>query len=262
MKLFDALHVTSLFAIAILFFGLFFAFRKSSERTKKIVLGIIMGLNLLQHLLKCWVWPHMWGKSFGLPETAYNVCAFMIFLCPISVYGKSELLKQFQAYVGTCAGIFAPFIPYWFIGKDLLTWDFLRFWTCHTLLFLTSLLPAVWGMVKFRMKDGWKFGLCFLGMLALILLNNAVTFAALGYEGETFTNALFAQNPVWMMGPPAGESFIKTALDAVTLPFFKGGDGGRYTPILWYALPVYLLFLALGYALGAAFEKLQSLKKT
>lgn len=258
MKLFDAMHSLSLLGIAVLLFGLFFGLRKRSDRAKYIALGVIMGLNIAQHLLKCWLWPHLRTGKFGLIETAYNVCAFLILLCPFSVFCKSNLLKQFQCYVGTCAGICAPVCPFWFVGKTLISWEFLRFWTCHTLLFLSSLLPALWGMVQFRMKDGWKFGLLFLGMLGLILLNNAAVFALLGYRGETFLNALYGQNPVWMMGPPSGNNIFKDILAAITLPWFRIGE--RFIPILWYALPVYAIFTALGYGLGAGLERLQHRK--
>lgn len=257
MKLFDAMHMASLLVIVAVFLGLFFAFRKRSLRAKYIVLGVIMGLNILQHVLKFWVWPHMRGRSFGIEETAYNVCAFMILLCPFSTYGKSNLLKQYQFYVGTVAGICAPFVPYWFVGKSLLTSEFLRFWSCHALLFLSSCLPGVWGMVKFRLKDGWKFGFLFLGMLGLILLNNTFFYTLLGYEGERLERAIYAQDPVWMMGPPRGENVFKDILTAITFPIFKNAESGRFTPILWYALPVYAAFLFLGYLLGWGLEALQ-----
>lgn len=251
------MHMASLLGIAVLFSGLYFIFRRRSAKAKLTVLGIIMGLNLLQHFFKCFIWPHMWGEGFTLKETAYNVCAFLVILCPFSVYGKNNTIKQFQFYVGTCAGLIAPVFPLWFVKKSLLSWEFARFWVCHTFLFLSSFLPGVWGMVKFRMRDGWKFGLCFLGMLALILLNNTVFLAILGYRGEALTEELFSRNVVWMMGPPEGENFFKDILIALCFPVFKGGEDAHYTPILWYALPVYVLLTVALYGIGALSEWLQ-----
>lgn len=262
MKLFDAMHMASLLGIAVLFIGLYFPLRKRSKRAQLIALGIIMGLNILQHIFKIFVWPHMWGEGYSVKETAYNVCAFLILLCPFSVYGKSDLLKQFQFYIGTCAGIFAPLFPLWFLNTSLLSWEFVRFWVCHTLLFLSSFLPGLFGMVKFRMRDGWKFGFLFLGMLALILANNALFLTLFGYRDEAFTEQLFAQGVVWMMGPPAGDNLLKDILVALCFPIFKGGEGTHYTPILWYALPVYASITAAGYALGALAEWLQNRKKS
>lgn len=255
MQLFDALHMSSLLLIALLFFGLFFLFRRRSARAKYIVLGVIMGVNLLQHLFKFWVWPHMRTGEFGVAETAYNVCAFMILCSPYVIYGKHPLLKQFHFYIGVFSGFCAPLIPIWFIGKSIFTWEFLRFYTCHVLLFLTAALHAAWGFVEFRMKDGWKFGLYALAALGLILANNALTLTLLGYEGEAFVEALYSYNPVIMMGPVNGTLPAKL-LAAITPSFFRLASG-RYIPILWYAVPVYLMFTVLGYAFGAGLEHLQ-----
>ncbi len=261
MQLFDALHMSTLLVIAVLFFGLFFLFRKRSVRTKYIVLGVLMAVNVLQHIFKFWLWPHMRTGEFSLVESAYNVCAFMILLCPYSVFGKNKLIKQYQFYVGTFAGLCAPFVPTWFLGGSIFTWEYLRFYTCHVLLFLTSSLPAAWGLVEFRMKDGWKFGLCALGTLGLILANNTLVSYLLGAEGEALFNAIYGYNPVFMMGPPAADSPLKDIAVAITPPFLRVGAGGRYVPILWYAVPVYVGFTLLGYGLGALLEGLQKRKK-
>ena len=259
MQLFDVYHTLSVLAIAALFCALFFPLRKKSLRAKKIALCVVMGLNLFQHFFKFWVWPHMWGEGFGVKNTAYNVCAFLILLCPAALFTKNRLLKQFQFYVGTCAGLFAPIFPVQYLGQTMLQWEYLRFWSCHTLLFLSSFLPGVWDMVPFRMRDGWKFGFLFLGMLCIIFLNNAAFVAAFEWTGaDAYYGALRRYNAVWLMGPPAKDNFLKDILVALSFPPFRGGEGRVYTPILWYALPVYAIITAAGYALGALAEWIQT----
>ncbi len=257
---FDALHLSTVLLMAVLFFGVFFLFRKRSRRTKYIVLGILMGINLIQHLFKFWFWPHMRTGKFGLTETAYNVCAFLILLCPYAVFGKNNLIKQFQFYVGAFAGFCAPFYPMWFFGGSIFTWEYLRAYTCHVLLLLTSVLPGMWGLIEFRMRDGWKFGLCALAALSLILANNALVYTLLGVKQDALINTLYGYNPVFMMGPPAGEHIVRTILVPLTPPFFRL-ENGRYLPILWYAIPLYTVFTALGYAFGAGLEHLQKRKQ-
>lgn len=256
MTLFDTAHLFSLLLIAVLFFGLHFSLKGASRAVKKGALAVIMGLNIAQHFLKSYVWPHMWGNPFGIVNTAYNVCAALILLCPVAVFSGNALLKQFQFYVGSCAGLVAPIFPFWFLGRSLFQWEFARFWFCHTFLFLSSSLPALWGMVEFRVKDGWKFGLAFLACLGLILGNNALFLTLSGHDGPLIA-ALQQYNAVWMMGPPPFDNFIKDFLTSLSFPPFRGGAGRYYTPILWYALPVYAAFTALGYALGSFFSRLQ-----
>lgn len=258
MHYFDPSHLLSLLFAAALVLALYFPLRKKSPRAKKIALGIVIGVNIGQHFLKSFVWPHLWGSGFTLENTAYNVCALLILATPFCVYGKSGVLKQFLFYAGTCAGTFALLFPFWFVGKSLLQWEFVRFWFCHALLLASSVLPGLWGMVPFRMRDGWKFGLLALGALCIILLNNVIFLLAFGQtDGSDLYEALLAHNPVWLAGPPQGDNVLKTVLVALCPPPFRGGEGRAFTPILWYAVPVYAVITAAAYALGAIAERIQ-----
>ncbi len=262
MHYFDWRHILSLLAIIALTLALYFPLKKRSERAKKIAIGCIIGLNLFQHLFKFLVWPHMWGTGFALENTAYNACAFLILFAPFAVFGKNKLFRQYFAYVATCAGAVASLFPVWFVGKSLLTWEFVRFWFCHALLFLSGLLPALFGFVPFRWKDGWKFGLLFLLMLCLLLVNNVVFLIACeGVTGDALYERLLVQSPLWLMGPSDEGNLAAKILSALTLPIFRGGAGKPYTPILWYALPVYLAATALGYGFGGLTVLIAHLKK-
>lgn len=239
-----------------LFFAIWFPLRNRSLYAKQVAIAVVVAANVSQHLFKFCVWPHMFGQSFGLVETAYNVCAFLILLSPIAHFGKSGILKQFISYVGTVAGLIALFVPYWFIGKNILSWDFARSWTCHTLLFVSSLLPAAWRMVKFRLADGWKMGFVFLLMLTLVFANNAIFMVAFGDSTqETVFRDLFQQNAFWMMGPPSAFEGVGKVLVQLCPSFFRLPDGG-FIPILWYAIPMYSGITALIYAANIAYRGL------
>ena len=51
--------------------------------------------------------------------------------------------------MGSVAGIAAIALPVWYIGMDVseLGWDYARFYICHALLFITSVLPLLLGLV-------------------------------------------------------------------------------------------------------------------
>lgn len=256
IKYFNYTHLITLLSAGALVGALYFSLRRRSAVAKEIALYILMGLNLTQHLFKFLVWPHLWGTGFGLADTAYNVCAILIIASPFVFVTKSSLFKQFITYAGTIGPSLALLFPYWYIGKTVLTWDFARFWTCHTLLVATSILPALWGMVKFNCRDGWKFGLVFLAMLSLILVNNTVFSLALGLTAKhTLYEVLLAQNPLMMMAPTAGAEKIKILFELFSPPFLLETDNHPYIPILWYAVPVYLYCTALGYILGCAIDR-------
>ena len=253
LNYFNYTHLITLLAAAGLISAFYFPLRKRSVFAKEIALYSLMGFNLAQHFFKYFFWPHLWGTGFGLINTAYNVCAILIIASPFVFICKNSLLKQFVCYVGTIGPAVTLLVPYWFIGTTALSWDFLRSWTCHTVLLATSLLPALWGMIKFEFRDGWKFGLIFLAMLSLIFINDVVFLLALGQATkETLYDTLVSYNPLWTMGP-AGDFEVLGRVFELFSPKFLYSP--RYIPVLWYAIPMYLFVSLAGYLLGFLFDR-------
>lgn len=216
-------------------------FRDRSDKTKYTVLYVIALLNLFQHLFKSLIWPHLFGNGINMENTAYNVCAALILLTPFLARSRSGIWREFVSFVGSIGPAMAILIPYWFIGKDPLgpdvVWEFLRFWTCHLFLVMTSVLPLLWRMIRFRFENWRFFGLCFFALLSAILLNDCFCFAVGLADGKGMSvyRNLYELNPLWTMHPP--ESFAWLTKTLVFLPPLKGGV---YIPILWYGLPGYV----------------------
>lgn len=249
-------------AAIVLFFYVFF--RNKTDKAKNAALLTLAGVNLFQHLFKFIVWPHLYGTGFNLINTAYNVCAFMIMITPFVIVSKNMLMRQFVAYVGTAGGALALLVPQWFTGQTMFQWEFFRGWTCHALLLATSLLPPLWGKTRFYARDGWKIGLIFFAMLALILLDNVICICAGMYAGggkDNLFECLLALNPLWMMHPPALFPWLKSLLEFFTFDFFLGNETRPYTPVMWYFLPMFLAITAAATAFGAAAQRLDGGRK-
>lgn len=238
--------------------GLYFALRRRTEFIKKLVLFIMMAVNILQHVLKQFIWPHYFGNSYpDLINGAYNVCATLIFMSPFVLLSNSRSFRQFMAYVGTGAGLLTMLVPHWYIGQTMWQWDVLRYYFCHGLLLATSVLPALWGIYKFNWRDFYKFPLIFFAVLIFIAFNDLV-FYSLGIVGEgmNFFDVLYEANPCWMMHPDEGFAFLIPVIDFFTPDvFFPDGAGRPYTPILWYAIPLFLAFCVIGIVLGALLDR-------
>lgn len=236
--------------------ALYFPLRRRSPSVKKLAVLILMAVNILQHVLKQFVWPHYWGNSYpDLINGAYNMCSVLIIISPFVLLSKSRALKQFITYVGTAAGLATFIVPYWYIGQTFFQWDVLRYYFCHGLLILTSLLPAVWGLYKFCWRDFYKFPFIFFALLILIIFNDFLfySFGIIG-EGEDFFTVLYNNNPCWMMHPNEGFGFLIPVIDAFTPDIFFTGANGGYVPVLWYAIPMFLLICVLGIILGILFD--------
>ena len=227
--------------------ALYFILRQRSEKTKRIVIISIALVNLAQHLLKSIVYPMLYsGWGFNLLNTAYNMCALLIILTPLALFVKNRHFRDFIFLASSFAGIVAIALPYWYIGQPVasLGWDYARFYICHILLFLTGSLSLALGVHKVRFSAAPKIGLGFLISVCLILLNDTVC-ALLGIvEGIPKGNvsaALNALNPVWSMGPSPSFEWVVGIIKALSPNIFFPDDAGRgYTPVLWYAIPVYI----------------------
>ncbi len=262
INILSATHILTVLAEFGVIFCLYRAFRDRSAWAKRAVVIIIMALNILQHFLKHFIYPHILTQTFGLDNTLYNVCAFLILLSPLMHFGKSSAARQFIACVGSIAGSIAVVVPFWFFGKDIsapaLLSEYIRFWVCHVLLCASSLLPVLWGGVKFNYLDAWKFPFLFLGMLCTLLLNNIIVLIASGgVTAETLYTRLLALNPIGIMGPPKNNSpflVLINAVTALTPDIFLGGEGKLYTPILWYAFPLAIAVTVVGLLIEMALD--------
>lgn len=242
------------YILAVLFVcGILYALIKNrSNGVKKLVVFLISLLNFAQHIFKGKIYPqYQNGFSVHL-STAYNVCAFLILVSPfIILFGKS-LAKNFITYVGSFAGMIAMVVPYWFIGKSAFGWEVYRFYICHGLLFVSSVLPALVGLHKPEWKHCWKIGLLFFVMLTVILINDGVL-VALGYypvsEPDDVYASLYAINPCWSMHPPANFAWVVKIFNTFTPSFLLGENPwGICIPILWYAIPMYFGITLLAHA--------------
>ena len=256
-------HISSVcFALA-LAVAVWAVLRRCPERVGKgVVLGLMM-VNAFQHFFKCWVWPQHWGEGFTAVSSAYNVCALLIIASPLVMLWGGRALSNFIYVVGTVAGIGAICLPFWYIGMDVseLGWSYVRFYFCHAVLFLASVMPLALGWHRPSYKEFWQMGLVFLGALCVILLNDVV-FIVMGLYPDTDVADLYGSlvklNPFSIMGPSDNFPWIADVVKLFSPPVFMGENAsGLYVPILWYAIPFYLGISVASFGVFAAMDHRQ-----
>ncbi len=234
--------------IVLLAFSLLF--KRAPRGIKRGILFTIALLNVAQHLLKSALYPHLWGTGFTYRNTAYNMCAFLILATPIVYASHSQAWKDFSVYLGTAASTLAMLFPYWFwLDGETDSWEILRFYVCHSLLFLSSILPVALGVHRVSLRSWWKVGLLFFLSIILIVFNDILMIAlGLCENGtlETLYPTLTWLNPVWVMAPPPQFTWIADFIAPITPNLFF--HNGQFVPLLWYAIPLYVLI-----SLGALF---------
>ena len=232
--------------------GVFLAFRNKSVRAQKTVLLSLMLFNFLQHIFKSFVYPHLWGQGFTGLNTAYNMCAFLILSTPFIYLFGSELWKNFITYVGTAAGIAAICVPYWFTVDTAFGWEAIRFYVCHIVLIITSILPLLWGFYKINWRHSFKIPFLFFLALVIITFNEILCFVTGLFDGGNDLYAyLRSVNPCWAFGPLDQFEWVGEAASIFAPDFMLKASNGRYIPLLWYSIPMFVFMLCGAIGLGS-----------
>lgn len=239
-------HLGSVLLVLLATAIIFLLLRNRSHKLQKISILTVMLLNTLQHLFKFLIYPPYYGTGFSIYSTAYNVCAVLILSAPVVFLWGNRFWKNFLYFIGTVAGIGTTLFPYWVFGTPIaeLGWNYYRFYICHGLLFVSCALPLLLGFHRPRYQEFWQVGLGFLLTLCVILVNNVI-FMTVGLYPQGQGRALYDQllniNPCMMIAPKEDFIWLKKILEIGSADVFLGNNpAGRYAPILWYAVPVYV----------------------
>ena len=242
IKYFNLVHILTILSTILLMLLFYFLLRNKKDKTKKMVVFVILLINIFQHLFKFVVWPQYYGTGFNELNTACNMCALLIIVSPFVFISKSSVLKDFIFYIGTTAGLIAVSVPYWFIGESIISFEYLRFYVCHTLLFIGSILPVLLGLHKLSLNNVYKIGFICLIALLLVLLNGLVfSFINNPTNVNAALNSFYSKNPVWALRPPEGFNGAVKLIELLSPKIFIGDETKTYTPVLWYFIPMYLL---------------------
>lgn len=231
-----------------------FLLRGRSVRLQKGAVFALLLINVVQHVFKLQIYPQYDG-GFSPIVTAYNMCAFLILFSPIAFLSKRQGLKDCVCILGAAAGLGAMLFPTWFLGLSAFSWEIYRFYICHGLLLVGSILPLTLKFHRFSYRSVWKIPFFFLFGQAVILCNDALLLCA-GYYGSAVTpDLLFARlyetNPCWSMHPGPLD-WLNNILFAFCPPVFTHNAAGEtfYWPVLWCALPLILGMWLLGVPLA------------
>ena len=178
------------------------------------------------------------------------MCAFLILASPIVILIGSQLWQNFFFYIGSIAGFASICVTYWL--KEPMV-EQIRFVICHGLLFVSSFLPLLFGIYKINYRKCWRLPFVFYMILCILIVNDTAVYILAYTEPRPFGNLLqylILPNPCWAMGPPANYPIIEAFAAPLTPSIFLESKGGVTTPILWFAIPLFVLITVIGFLLG------------
>ena len=176
VKLFNFWYFFFVFLAAATVIVPYVLLRNKSQKTKKIVIFIMLILNLALHFLKLTFPPY----STNPPEKAIrdisfiNVCATSVLFFPFIFISKSDTAKDYMVYLGIISGFLAVFYPTEALNKSVFTLDLWRFYFCHIVIFAAPLLTVLLGVHKLDIRRIWKIPFCIMAMLLFIVCNQVL----------------------------------------------------------------------------------------
>ena len=235
-------HILTIAITILLILFTYLILRKAKKKTQQIVVLVLMLLNVFQHFFKFIVWPHYYGRGFGIENTAYNMCALLILLSPLTFVFKNESFKEYISLLGFISGSIAISVPYWFVNSrsSIVTFEYLRFYFCHSVLAITSIVPLLLGLNEIKFKHFYKIGLFYFLSILIINTNNFVFYyIKYSFDLEKAINLMTSSNPVWSFRPPTEFPIFGKIMQLFSPKILMDIETNYYVPILYYFIPMY-----------------------
>ncbi len=234
-------HILSIVLPILFIIGLYFLLKNKSQKTQKIVILVLIGINVLQHLFKSWVWYPLYHGVFDFRNISFcNVCASAILLSPVAFLCRSKSLKDAQFFFGILGGVVSMWIISVEAGIYIFSWEYIRYFTCHAILMVTSALPVLLGLHTLNMKNAWKVALYFIALEVIVFVDNFIIIAFENKFDWAFAyNTVYTENQLLICHAPP-PSVYKTAF-GVDFHWKDVLDDGTcfYIPVRWRAWAMY-----------------------
>lgn len=241
--------------------GLYFALRNKSDKTKKIVLFIILIIGLIAHFTQFLYPPYSTDTSRMLRDSWFgNICGANILLFPFFLLSKNDRAKDYMFYLGLLGGLGAVLYPLEPMQKvdQASEWiDIIRFYFHHTMLWGVPLVMVLTKLHTLSYKRVLWCPVYFLGVCLFIILNQWFQ-SELGFtdlRSSDFFNINFKNSS--MIYKLSG--FLEF-LGYLVPSFFKtvpvGPHAGefKYWPWFWMIVPTFLLLTPIAFLLCMIFD--------
>ena len=234
-------HIMSIILPIILIAIIYLILRKRKEKTQRIVIFVLMLINVAQHLLKPYVWYPLYHGVYDIRNISFcNICATSILLSPIIFICKNDAFKDACFYIGILGGIMSLWIVSVEYGISIFHIEYIRYFSCHTLLMITSALPVLLGLQTLKLRNFWKVALIFLMYEAIVFLDN---FIILSFENNfnwTYAyNVVYEENQLFICHATSKESLKNSPLKDFDMKYVIDDGTCFYIPVLWSAPAIF-----------------------
>ena len=243
-------HILSIVVPIILIGLLYLFFADSSPKVQKGVILFLMFVNMFQHIFKAYVWYPLYHGKFDIQMSFFcNICGSLILLAPIIFLSNSKKFKDALFLLGNLC----PIVSTWFItityGISFVSFEYIRYFSCHCLLMITSTLPVLFGLQEVEIKSFWVVGLFYIILEFLVFANDIVIVAYKNNWDWAYSyNKFYQINSLFIAHASSVHVFDHTFMEGKVIKYVIDDGTYKYIPILWSAPAIYA-FLCLFSAL-------------
>ncbi|MCD7729198.1 MAG: hypothetical protein LUI60_04725 [Clostridia bacterium] len=233
--------------------GLYFLLRHRSQRVKFWVIFAFLAFNFALHFCKLFFYPYNEYTDAQKIRTISpeNICAANVMLFPFLYLSKKPVLRDYMFFVGIISGFAAIWLPSMgdFDTSQALSFDALRFYTCHGILWMMPLLMVVLGVHKLNYHRIWQTPIIYYIVITIVLANE-VCLKEIGVSTRYRNNGFIFYPPDDMAELGIG----KFVLAFVPSWFKPTAEHDYYWPIAWQIFPVMIIGCPLGFVMSLRWE--------
>ena len=234
-------HILSII-VPLLLIGIFYImFADSNRKVQKGFVLFLMIVNVFQHIFKAYVWYPLYHGQFDIGMSFFcNICGSLIILSPFIFLSKSQKLKDSMFLLGNLCSM----VSIWFItvsyGINFLSLAYIRYFTCHCILMITSTLPVLLGLQDVEVKSFWVVGLLYIFVECLVFGNDLIIVAwKNNWDWAYSYNNFYQINSLFIAHASDVHVFDHTFMEGTVIKYVIDDGTYKYTPILWSAPAIY-----------------------
>jgi len=255
------------FAIAIaITVGLVLFLKHKDDKVKHNVILFLLFSALVLHFAKLLFEPYNQMYPEIIRKVSFeNICAISTLVFPFIFLSKSKILKDYMIVMGIISGlaaylypteaIFDTFDSIYFGMKGAFSFDVIRFYYAHLVIFLAPFLMGYFKLHEFKLKRLIYLPFTILLTLAIIYVNEVILLQ-LGWIDANGFSDVNIRNSSFVFGIPDHYKKVAVIFDVFVFDFMKtnpfNGDL-YYWPVIWLLFPAFIYAPVLAFLSNSPF---------
>lgn len=232
----------------------FVLFLKNKNRAyKEKVITILLFSAFILHFSKLLFYPYNILFPESLRKITFdNICSVSTLIFPFLYLSKKKIFLDYMIVIGIASGIaafayptealFDTFDSIFFGRKYAFSFDVIRFYYAHLIIFLAPFLMGYFKLHVFKFKRVYLLALMILGTITLIFVNEWILLK-IGLVDEDIFYDVNIRNSSFVFGIPDHFKKVAVIFDIFVFDFLKVHPVTKepfYWPVIWFIIPIFI----------------------